>query len=129
MTQEIAEILILLASSLERETAWKKSLCCFGNVKGPLRLLAYLYYPWLATWTPDINVDGLVSGWGKEKDVSQTHESSLSISQLFLSQQVMASMTACAIIVIETVAGFYLNNCVVTVPWFWQSLSVQTIWV
>lgn len=40
--------------------------------------------------------------------MSQIHESSPCVSQLFLSQQVMASMTVCAIIVIETVAGFYL---------------------
>lgn len=129
MTQEINEIFILLACSLGREIAQKKSLCCFGNIKGPLYCLAYLYYLWLATWTPDINVDVSLSGWGKEKDMSQINESSLCLSQLFLSQQVMASMTACAIIFTETMAGFYLTNCVVTVLCFWQSLSVQSIWV
>lgn len=129
MTQEISEIFILLTSSLGREIAQKISLCCFGNIKGPLHCLAYLYYPWLATWTSDINVDGLFSGWGKERDMSQINESSLCVSQLFLSQQVMASMTVCAIIFTETVARFYLTNCVVTVLCFWQSVSVEIIWV
>lgn len=125
MTQEISEIFILLASSLGREMAQKKCLCCFGNIKGPLHCLAYLCYPWLDTWTADINVDELLSGWGKERGMSQINESSLCGSQLFLSQQVRASMTACAIIFTETVVGFYLTNCVVSVVLLTVSLCAK----
>lgn len=50
--------------------------------------------------------------------MSQINESSLCVSQLFLSQQVMASITVCAVIFTETVVGFYLTNCVVTVLCF-----------
>lgn len=62
ITREITEIFILIVSSLGGEKAQKKSVCCFENVKGTLCHLAHLYYPGLATWTPDINVDGFVSG-------------------------------------------------------------------
>ena len=128
MTQEIIEIFIQLASSLGNETAQKTSLCFFRDVKRPLRRLAYLYYPWLATWTPEIRADELVSGWGKKKDVSQIHESSLYMSQLFLSQQVVASVTVSAIIVPAMVAGF-IWLIVLLLCHGWQSLFVQTIYV
>lgn len=109
ITQEITEIFILPASFLGRETRHKKRLCCFGNIKGSLCYLRYLYCPWLHTWTVDIIVGGLVSDWDKEKGVSQIYDSSFSVSQLLLSQHEKASSTVYAITATETVGFIWVN--------------------
>lgn len=112
----------------KRNSTEKKPLLLW-EYKGTFAQPCILVLPLTSTWTSDINVDIFLSGWGTKRDMSQINESSLCVSQLFLSQQVMASMTVCAVIFTETVAGFYLTNCVVTLLCFWQSLSVQIIWV
>lgn len=72
--------LYLASKFLGKRNSTEEKPLLLWEYKRTFVCLAYPYYLWLATWTPDINVDVLLSGWRKEKDMSQINESSLCLS-------------------------------------------------